>query len=212
MLQACNDRLSGLRGQELATQAIKVCSHLPSVNTRSAARQRGTRSGATPGPSGCSPSSWLRKDWTCRAAPTWNPQNVPDPEVMPSPGISAEEAVKVQLDALKNCHTPWTNHGIQTMYEYGLDIGGMERSRYFGMSKDLYHFDHFLGQFQNSFPDLFDMASYSIKGVEEAGEETHVTVEGQTTQGKTFALLFKMAERDFGKKKGSIMTKSLLKK
>ena len=36
------------------------------------------------------------------------------------------------------------NHGIQTMYEFGWDIGGMERSRYFGYSKDLYHFDHFL--------------------------------------------------------------------
>ena len=34
---------------------------------------------------------------------------------------------------------------MQTMYEFGLDIGGMERSRYFGISKDLYHFDHFLG-------------------------------------------------------------------
>lgn len=36
------------------------------------------------------------------------------------------------------------NHGIQTMYEFGWDIGGMERSRYFGYSKDLYHFDHFM--------------------------------------------------------------------
>ena len=35
---------------------------------------------------------------------------------------------------------------LQTMYEFGYDIGGMERSRYFGMSKDLYHFDHFLGK------------------------------------------------------------------
>ena len=30
------------------------------------------------------------------------------------------------------------NHGIQTCYEYGEDIGGMERSRYFGRSLDLY--------------------------------------------------------------------------
>jgi len=43
---------------------------------------------------------------------------------------------------------PWCrpNHGIQTAYEFGEDIGGMERSRYFGYSKDLYHFDHFLGE------------------------------------------------------------------
>lgn len=39
------------------------------------------------------------------------------------------------------------NHGLQTAYEFGEDIGGMERSRYFGYSKDLYHFDHFMGKF-----------------------------------------------------------------
>lgn len=38
------------------------------------------------------------------------------------------------------------NHGLQTAYEFGEDIGGLERSRYFGYSKDLYHFDHFLGK------------------------------------------------------------------
>lgn len=38
------------------------------------------------------------------------------------------------------------NHGIQTMYAFAEDAGGMERSRYFGFSKDLYHFDHFLGK------------------------------------------------------------------
>ena len=37
------------------------------------------------------------------------------------------------------------NHGLQTAYEYGLDIGGMDRSKYFGYPKDLYHFDHFMG-------------------------------------------------------------------
>lgn len=37
------------------------------------------------------------------------------------------------------------NHGIQTMYEFAEDVGGLDRSRYFGYSKDLYHFDHFMG-------------------------------------------------------------------
>ena len=27
------------------------------------------------------------------------------------------------------------NHGLQTAYEFGLDIGGMERSKYFGYPK-----------------------------------------------------------------------------
>ena len=42
-------------------------------------------------------------------------------------------------------HRP--NHGIQTMYEFAEDAGDMERSKYFGFSKDLYHFDHFLGMY-----------------------------------------------------------------
>ncbi len=36
------------------------------------------------------------------------------------------------------------NHGIQTMYEFGEDIGGLDPSLYFGFKKDLYHFDHYM--------------------------------------------------------------------
>ncbi|KAK9829769.1 hypothetical protein WJX72_007786 [[Myrmecia] bisecta] len=81
----------------------------------------------------------------CLAAPVWNPQNVPDPKVMPCKSFSPEECIQAQLDALQHSDEPWPDHGIQTMYEFGEDIGGMERSRYFGFSKDLYHFDHFIG-------------------------------------------------------------------
>lgn len=38
------------------------------------------------------------------------------------------------------------NHGLMTMYEFGETIGGLERCYYFGHGKDLYHFDHFLGE------------------------------------------------------------------
>lgn len=38
------------------------------------------------------------------------------------------------------------NHGIQTMYEFGETIGGLDRCYYFGYGKDLYHFDHFMGK------------------------------------------------------------------
>lgn len=33
-----------------------------------------------------------------------------------------------------------------TMYEFGETIGGLERCYYFGHGKDLYHFDHFMGE------------------------------------------------------------------
>lgn len=38
------------------------------------------------------------------------------------------------------------NHGLMTMYEFGETIGGLERCYYFGHGKDLYHFDHFMGE------------------------------------------------------------------
>ena len=34
------------------------------------------------------------------------------------------------------------------------DIGGLDRSVYFGRLKDLYHMDHFAGHFLNVFPEL----------------------------------------------------------
>ena len=32
----------------------------------------------------------------------------------------------------------------QVLYEFAVDAGQMDRSRYFGFSSDLYHFDHFM--------------------------------------------------------------------
>lgn len=49
------------------------------------------------------------------------------------------------------------------MYEFGEDVGGLDRSRYFGFSKDLYHFDHFMGA--AAFP-VFQHASMLNSGTE----------------------------------------------
>lgn len=35
------------------------------------------------------------------------------------------------------------------MYEFAEDVGGLDRSHYFGYPKDLYHFDHFMGALQH---------------------------------------------------------------
>jgi hypothetical protein len=43
--------------------------------------------------------------------------------------------VAIQLEALQRNSQPWNNHGIQTAYEFGLDVGGMEMSWYFGFTK-----------------------------------------------------------------------------
>lgn len=79
-------------------------------------------------------------------------------------------------------HRP--NHGLQTAYEFGEDIGGLDPSVYFGFRKDLYHFDHFMymlvvqldlcadrslpchrGQFQAKLPQLMDVARYEVVSV-----------------------------------------------
>lgn len=64
-----------------------------------------------------------------------NPQNTPPPTVLPSPSFSAEEAVAAQLAAAQNNDEPRPSHGVHVLYEFAADAGGMERSRYFGLSK-----------------------------------------------------------------------------
>lgn len=48
------------------------------------------------------------------------------------------------------CSVDRPNHGLLTMYEFGETIGGLERCYYFGHGKDLYHFDHFMGELYHS--------------------------------------------------------------
>ena len=67
-----------------------------------------------------------------------NPQNTGLPEAVPSPEQSAPTAVCVQLDSLANNNTPRLNHGLQVIYYYCGDAAPMERSRYFGPSKDIW--------------------------------------------------------------------------
>ena len=73
---------------------------------------------------------------------------LPRPSCARSPGDTDESSsilappkvVAAQMEALRTPHEPRTNHGIQVMYEFCEGSGSMERSRYFGYSKDLYHF------------------------------------------------------------------------
>ncbi len=47
---------------------------------------------------------------------------------------------------MKDKNNPRTDHGVQVMWEFSVESGNMDRSRYFGFSSDMYHFDHFLGK------------------------------------------------------------------
>lgn len=66
------------------------------------------------------------------------------PLVFPHEMQTAEDAVRLQVNAMRDNDVPRANHGIQVLYEYAVEAGQMDRSCYFGWSSDLYHFDHFM--------------------------------------------------------------------
>lgn len=113
------------------------------------------------------------------------------------------------------------------MYEFAADAGEMERSKYFGFSKDLYHFDHFLGQsdlifnlhfnsgaFLNSFSDMIGCQSFELGALTDYDAELK-RVEVQVIDQKgspcgPFAFL--LCLKSTGRKKGCWMTKVILRR
>lgn len=159
-----------------------------------------------------------------QASSMWNPQNTEEATVLPCPGFSAADCVAVQLDALADCDQPWPLHGIRTAYEFGYDIGGLDPSYYFGFRKDLYHFDHFMGIFQNHLPELVGLSKYEIISVNERplgdgrGDDgsnnafsvavsVHPQKKGSVTEPSTpVKFIFHLRRKSIGTRKGSLMT------
>lgn len=140
-----------------------------------------------------------------------NPQNVPGPLVFPHEMQTAEDAVRLQLNAMKDIHQPRFNHGLQVLYEFAVEAGMMERSRYFGWSSDLYHFDHFMGKAMNAFGDMVDCNSYEIMPAEIMPcTRTKVQVKVENKVGEKFEWTFIMVQRTFGKYKGCWNTHRLV--
>lgn len=104
-----------------------------------------------------------------------NPQNVPPPLVMPHPSFSVEEAVLVQVEAARDNNTPRESHGVHVLYAFCRDAGSMERSKYFGFSKDLYHLDHFLN-IAAVYPQLFRSDGCAVVGKPSPHEDGSVRV------------------------------------
>ena len=106
-----------------------------------------------------------------------------------------------------------TSARLQVAYEFCEGAAGMERSRYFGYSKDLYHFDHFLGEFQNAFPEMVENASYRVLSPDDGGGTSRPTVRVAVEGGDGAAceFTFVLVQRDFGGKKGCWMVESIVK-
>lgn len=95
------------------------------------------------------------------------------------------------------------------MYEFGEDVGGMDRSRYFGYGKDLYHFDHFMGEFLNKFKDIIDHSGFELEQGEESETLSEVVAKVSMKQGGIASIQFTMKVKDIGRNKGRWMTKTI---
>ena len=92
-----------------------------------------------------------------------NPQNVDEPRFTPDPQLSAREVVVGHLEAFLTMDMPWDDHGVHVAYNFAMGTGGMERVRYFnGLSRDLYHLDHFPACFKSIFPELHRLGRYEL--------------------------------------------------
>jgi pimeloyl-ACP methyl ester carboxylesterase len=118
-------------------------------------------------------ASALRRSTRCASMleDSENPQNVPDPEVMPSLSHSLLDAVTLQLAAAQANNTPRQSHGVHVLYAFCLDAGGMEMSRYFGFAKDLYHLDAFL-MVAARYPELFGSEAFTVDSCAESPDGT----------------------------------------
>mmetsp|Transcript_18864 Transcript_18864/g.47436 ORF Transcript_18864/g.47436 Transcript_18864/m.47436 type:complete len:247 (+) Transcript_18864:130-870(+) len=141
-----------------------------------------------------------------------NLQNVPGPEVFPHEMQEAADAVRLQLNALRDLHVPRQFHGVQVAYEFAVEAGWMERSRYFGYSTDMYHFDHFMGKALCEFEPMIDARGYAIhEPVLREDGRTNVEVEVTSKTGEVSLWTFIMVQRTFGKYKDCWCTHRLLR-
>lgn len=142
-----------------------------------------------------------------------NPQNVPGPLIFPHEMQTAEDAVRLQLNAMRDNNVPRANHGVQVLYEYAVEAGQMERSWYFGWSTDVYHFDHFLGKALGSFgSDFIDCRSYEISPAQLMPDgRTRVQVQVENQVGQKSNWTFVMVVRTFSKYKGCWATHRLMR-
>ena len=90
------------------------------------------------------------------------------------------------------------------MWEFSVESGNMERSRYFGISSDMYHYDHFIGKSLKYFGPLVrnkgNVDFVDVRVMEDG--RTMVKVSVDDIVGKPTHWIFIMVQRSFGKYEG----------
>ncbi len=86
---------------------------------------------------------------------------------------------------------------------------------YFGFPKDLYHLDHFMGQFQNYLPEMMNLTSFKIVQTRQLVAESspgknddvwEVVVAVTDKVGKVTNFTFELKRKKVGARKGALMT------
>mmetsp|Transcript_11649 Transcript_11649/g.42582 ORF Transcript_11649/g.42582 Transcript_11649/m.42582 type:complete len:261 (-) Transcript_11649:4725-5507(-) len=140
-----------------------------------------------------------------------NPQNTPGPLVFPHPMQEVEDAVRLQLNAMQTIDEPRRYHGLQVLYEYAVEAGEMDRSRYFGFSTDMYHFDHFMSKALSNYDALVNCQSHEVVSCEDFPKDRKmVKVRVKDKQGKDHYFVFIMLVRKVTRFAGCWMTHRLI--
>jgi hypothetical protein len=141
-----------------------------------------------------------------------NPQNVAGPLVYPHQMQSWEDAVNLILWAMRDLDIPRRDHGVQVMWEYAVEHANMERSRFFGFSSDMYHFDHFQGKALAQFADFVRNTGHEILGISTMDDgRTRVDVRVSDEVGAKSDWVFIMVKRTFGKYEGCIQAHRIVR-
>ena len=136
-----------------------------------------------------------------------NPQNVPGPLMYPHQMQTAEDAIRLQINAMRDIDEPRRGHGVQVMWEFAVEHANMERSRYFGFSSDMYHYDHFIGKALVNFDALVRNKGFNVVDVSTMEDgRTMAKVVVQDIVGKDTYWIFIMVQRTFGKYDGCWQT------
>jgi len=132
-----------------------------------------------------------------------NPQNVPGPLFFPHQMQDVEDAIRLQVNAMRDIDQPRRGHGVQVMWEFSVEHANMVRSRYFGFSTDMYHYDHFIGKALVQFDPLVRNTGHDIVDVRVMADgRTMAKVRVVDIVGRDSHWIFLMVRRTFGKYQG----------
>lgn len=132
-------------------------------------------------------------------------------ELWPSFEFSKEEAIQLQLDALKDNNKPYPDHGVEILYRFS-NLDPFQRSEYFGRSLDLGQFERFRRVMHTPYYqpllDHVDVQLLSSFEVNEFAYKQRLRVTGTANEQRVYEIT--MIQRLGGRYDGYWFTDSLI--